>query len=81
LQSDNNYLRGRRAESELDEERGRYGVGKISADVGSGGVLRKCFEGISLNQLKAGFVSKLFTKPRDKTVIDFECFDRVSNGE
>jgi hypothetical protein len=81
LQSDHNHLGGRRAESELDEERGRNGVGKISADVGSGGVLRKCFEGISLNQLKAGFVSKLFTKPRDKTVIDFECFDRVSNGE
>jgi hypothetical protein len=81
LQSDHNHLGGRRAESELDEERGRNGVGEISADVGSGGVLRKCFEGISLNQLKAGFVSKLFTKPRDKTVIDFECFHRVSNGE
>jgi hypothetical protein len=65
----------------LDEEGGGDGVGEISADVGSGGVLRKCFEGISHNQLKAGFVSKLFTKPRDKTVIYFECFHRVSNGE
>jgi hypothetical protein len=65
----------------LDEEWGRDGVGEISTDVSSGWMLGEGFQGISLNQLKAGFVSKLFTKPRDKTVIDFECFDRVSNGE
>jgi hypothetical protein len=43
LESDNNHLRRRRAESELHKERGRDGVGKISTDVGSGGMLGKGF--------------------------------------
>jgi hypothetical protein len=37
-------------------------------------MLGKSFQGISLNQLKAGLLFKLFPKPRDKAVIDFKCF-------
>jgi hypothetical protein len=44
-------------------------------------MLGEGFQGISLNQLKAGLLFKLFPKPRDKAVIDFKCFHRVSNGQ
>jgi len=60
LQRDNNRLGRGGTEGELHKQGGGDGVRKISANKGSGWMLGKGFEGVAFDELKTGFILKLF---------------------
>ena len=81
LQCDDNRLRRGGTEGELYKQGGGDGVRKISANEGSGWMLGKGFEGVAFDQLKTGFILKLFSQPLDESLVDFKRLDGVANCE
>lgn len=65
LESDDDGFWGWSAEGELNEKWSGDGVGEISANEGAGWMLGEGLQGISFDELEAGFVLEGLAKPGD----------------